>query len=266
MRVWMTFPMTVIDTIFKAMAKAIPDRAIAGHHADLVFPNIHGISPQDGRLFIVGIGPLGGGWGAKSTEDGVSVTVCINDGDTHNSPTEQLESKYPVLVESYSIREDSAGPGRHRGGLGAEMVVQALSPFSVTTRIDRVHCKPWGLEGGGETAGNGIAIRKNGKWNTDYPNAKIFNVRLERGDAYKMQSGGGGGFGDPTERDPELVAHDVREGYVSGTVAKSVYGVILTHKDTVDQVATSAMRRLLRQPRPEARETLLEEGMDYTPG
>jgi N-methylhydantoinase B len=77
------------------------------------------------------------------------VTVCINDGDTHNSPTEQLEAKYPVLVESYKIREDSAGAGEFRGGLGAEMVVQALSPFSVTTRIDRMHCKPWGLEGGG---------------------------------------------------------------------------------------------------------------------
>src|SRR6476661_4975353 len=80
MRVWMTFPMTVIDTIFKALANAIPDRVVAGHHADLVFPNIHGISPKDGRLFIVGIGPLGGGWGAKMREDGVSVTVCINDG------------------------------------------------------------------------------------------------------------------------------------------------------------------------------------------
>ncbi len=144
MRVWMTFPMTVIDTIFKALAHAIPDRVIAGHHADLVFPNIHGISPKDGRLFIVGIGPLGGGWGAKMTQDGISATVCMNDGDTHNSPTEQLESKYPVLVERYALRQDSAGAGLNRGGLGAEMVVQALSPFSVTTRIDRVHCKPWG--------------------------------------------------------------------------------------------------------------------------
>jgi len=162
MRVWMTFPMTVIDTIFKALAPAIPDRAIAGHHADLVFPNIHGISPEDGRLFIVGIGPLGGGWGAKSREDGVSATVCINDGDTHNSPTEQLEAKYPVLVESYRLREDSAGPGRQRGGLGAEMVVQALSPFAVTTRIDRVHCKPWGLDGGHDAAGNGIGILSDG--------------------------------------------------------------------------------------------------------
>ena len=86
-----------------------------------------------------------------------------------------------MLVESYSIREESSGAGRQRGGLGAEMVVQALSPFSVTTRIDRVHCKPWGIEGGGEAAGNGIAIRRKGEWDTGMPNAKIFNVRLARG-------------------------------------------------------------------------------------
>lgn len=242
MRVWMTFPMTVIDTIFKALAPAIPDRVIAGHHADLVFPNIHGISPEDGRLFIVGIGPLGGGWGAKSSEDGVSVTVCINDGDTHNSPTEQLEAKYPVLVEKYAIRTDSGGAGRHRGGLGAEMVVQALSPFAVTTRIDRMHCKPWGLEGGGEAAGNGIAIRRRGAWQTDLPNAKIFNVRLERGDAYKMLSGGGGGFGQPVERDVEAVAEDVREGYVSAEVAREVYRVVLDETGAVDHAATGALR------------------------
>ncbi|SEI85150.1 N-methylhydantoinase B [Azotobacter beijerinckii] len=263
MRVWMTFPMTVIDTIFKALAQAIPERSIAGHHADLVFPNIHGISPEDGRLFIVGIGPLGGGWGAKAREDGVSATVCINDGDTHNSPTEQLEAKYPILVESYRLREDSAGPGRQRGGLGAEMVVQALSPFSVTTRIDRVHCKPWGLHGGHEAAGNGIGIRRDGKWEEDLPNAKIFNVRLARGDAYKMQSGGGGGFGDPRERAPELVAHDVREGYVSHAVAKNVYGVVLSSDGKVDQAATSA----LRQAAPQARQQDSSlQSVDCTPG
>jgi N-methylhydantoinase B len=243
MRVWMTYPMTVIDTIFKALAPAIPDRVIAGHHADLVFPNIHGIHPADGRLFIVGIGPLGGGWGAKRGEDGVSVTVCINDGDTHNSPSEQLEAKYPVLVERYAIREDSAGAGRTRGGLGAEMVVQALSGFSLTTRIDRMHCKPWGLEGGKDAAGNAIGIRRNGQWDMDLPNAKVFNVRLNRGDAYMMQSGGGGGFGDPMERDPSLVADDVREGYVSRAVAHDVYGVVLSSSGEVDEEATRQRRK-----------------------
>ena len=172
----------------------------------------------------------------------MSVTVCINDGDTHNSPTEQLEAKYPVLVESYKIREDSAGAGQFRGGLGAEMVVQALSPFSVTTRIDRMHCKPWGLEGGGEAAGNGIAIRHNGEWRADLPNAKVFNVRLERGDAYKMLSGGGGGFGSPFKRDAEAVAFDVREGYVSREAAEKLYGVVLTDSFEVKQSETHQLR------------------------
>src|SRR5450830_1834798 len=184
------------------------------------------------------------GWGAKSKEDGVSVTVCINDGDTHNSPTEQLEAKYPVLVEKYEIRRDSAGAGQYRGGLGAEMVVQALSPFTVTTRIDRVHCKPWGLDGGGDAMGNGLAVRHKGEWKTDHPNAKIFNVRLERGDAYKRLSGGGGGFGNPLDRDLESVAEDVREGYVSAEVARQVYRVALDARGQVDAEATRALRAL----------------------
>ena len=243
MRVWMTFPMTVIDTIFKALAPAIPDRSIAGHHADLVFPYIHGVSPGDGKLFIVGIGPLGGGWGAKSNEDGVSATVCINDGDTHNSPTEQLESKYPVLVEKYQLRSDSGGAGRQRGGLGAEMVVQALSPFTLTTRIDRMHCKPWGLDGGHDAMGNSIGVRTNGVWSEELPNAKIFGVRIRKGDAYVMRSGGGGGFGSPLERDADLVLADVQQGYVTAEAARSSYGVVIAQDGSLDASATRDLRR-----------------------
>ena len=141
------------------------------------------------------------------------------------------------------MRTDSGGAGRTRGGLGAEMVVQALTPFSLTTRIDRMHCKPWGLEGGKEAAGNGIGIRTKDEWQRDLPNAKVFNVRINRGDAYMMQSGGGGGFGNPFERDPELVAEDVREGYVSREAAEAEYGVVLTANGGVDAAATQLRRR-----------------------
>ena len=74
---------------------------------------------------------------------------------------------------------------------------------------------------------SGLAVRHKGEWKTDHLNAKIFNVRLERGDAYKMLSGGGGGFGSPLQRDAEQVAHDVREGYVSREQAEVLYGVVL---------------------------------------
>jgi N-methylhydantoinase B len=86
MRWWMTFPMTVVDTIFKALSKAIPDQVIAGHHADLCVALLDGFYADTGKLFITSFGPLGGGWGAKRGEDGVSATVCINDGDTHQQP------------------------------------------------------------------------------------------------------------------------------------------------------------------------------------
>ena len=194
----------------------------------LVFPNIHGIHPAEGRLFIVGHRPPRGGWGAKKNEDGVSVTVCINDGDTHNSPSEQLEAKYPVW--SSAIRSARTAAARDtRGAVLAPRWSCKPCRLFLTTRIDRMHCKPWGLEGGGEAAGNSVGIRRNGKWEIDLPNAKIFNVRLGRGDAYMMQSGGGGGFGDPMGRDPELVAEDVREGCTSPAVALNVYGVRAHH-------------------------------------
>ena len=105
-----------------------------------------------------------------------------------------------------------------------------------------MHCKPWGLEGGGEAAGNGIAIRHKGEWEHDLPNAKIFNVRLERGDAYKMLSGGGGGFGNPFNRDPLKVAEDVREGYVSRQAAEELYGVVLDDQFLIKEVETNFLR------------------------
>ncbi len=242
MRWWMTFPMTVIDTIFKALSPAIPDQVIAGHHADLVTAIIHGIDPKEGRFYIGGIGPLGGGWGAKSSEDGVSVTVCINDGDTHNSPTEQIESKYPILVEQYVMRQDSGGAGKFRGGLGADIVVTALAPMSVSMTTERSICKPWGLAGGLDADGNSVATRSQQAWKEDYPNAKLQGHRLRKGDAFRMRSGGGGGFGNPHERKAEDVALDVAEGYVSAAAALRDYAVVTDADGKLNAPETQKLR------------------------
>jgi N-methylhydantoinase B len=241
MRWWMTFPMTVVDTVFKAMEPAIPDRTIAAHHADLGVGLIHGVSPKDGRFFMMAAGPLGGGWGAKQTEDGMSGTVCLNDGDTHNSPCEQVEAKYPLLFEKHTLRPDSGGPGRHRGGLGCEQVIRARAPVTVNVQIDRVHCRPWGLDGGHEGMGNRVAMRLNGKEVGDLPNAKVLAQRLMPGEAITLSAGGGGGFGRPQERDPARVAHDVRQGYVSAAVARDVYKVVMQDGE-VDAEATRRLR------------------------
>ena len=181
MRWWMTYPMTIVDTIFKALAPAIPGRVIAGHHADLLASSFHGINNRTSEFFIGSFGPLGGGWGAKMTEDGVSGTVCINDGDTHNSPNEQAEFKFPIVVERYALVPDSGGAGRHRGGLGVERVVRARTNMMVNNQSDRAHCRPWGLNGGLDGDGNAVELRIGGQWKTDFPNAKVLGGAAQAG-------------------------------------------------------------------------------------
>lgn len=242
MRKWMTFPMTVVDTIFKAMADAIPDRSIAAHHADLVIALFHGLSPRDGQFFIGFVGPTGGGWGAKQSEDGMSGVVCSNDGDTHNSPCEQLEAKYPILIERQALRPDSGGAGRQRGGLGTETVVRARAGMSVDVQADRMHCPPWGLEGGHAGLANEVFVAARGEDPATKETCKVRNQRLRPGDRLFLRAGGGGGFGPPQQRDPGQVAQDVRQGYVSAQSAREKYRVALNEDGTVDAQATRALR------------------------
>jgi len=175
----------------------------------------------------------------------MSGVVCSNDGDTHNSPCEQLEAKYPILFERFALREDSGGPGKHRGGLGTEQVVRALSPITVDVQAERMHCAPWGIRGGMAGKGNYVTTRIDGKVDQDRPNAKLRNVRLKAGDALILRTGGGGGFGSPLERPAEVLANDVRQGYVSAEVAQGAYGAVMAPDGTVDVEATRASR-----PRP----------------
>jgi N-methylhydantoinase B len=243
MRYWMTFPMTIVDTVFKALAPAIPDRVIAGHHADLVIAQFHGINPRNSDFFIGNFGPQGGGWGAKRREDGVSGTVCINDGDTHNGPNEQVEAKFPIVVERYALIPDSGGAGRHRGGLGLERVVRARSDITLNTQSERAHCRPWGLDGGLEATGNAVALRFGKAWKTDFPNAKVLVAHIKAGDAFRLSSGGGGGYGSPHQRPVEDVANDVRQGYVSVEAAAELYGVVIDPETfAVDAAATARLR------------------------
>ncbi len=248
MRWWMTFPMTIVDTIFKALQPAIPDRVIAGHHADLLAPSFHGFNPKTSEFFIGTFGPLGGGWGAKKTEDGVSATVCLNDGDTHNGPNEQAEAKFPIVVERFELIPDSGGAGRHRGGLGIARTTRALTDIVVNTQTDRAHCRPWGLDGAGDGTGNSVAFRVRGAWKEDFPNAKVLVAQLKPEDAFRISSGGGGGYGSALERPVEDVGEDVRQGYVSVKAARELYSVVVDAETfEVDQGATEALRASRRR-------------------
>ena len=247
MRWWMTYPMTIVDTIFKALAPAIPERVIAGHHADLCIGMINGRHPKDGRLFLYLGGLIGGGWGAKHNEDGMSATICINDGDTHNGPSEQVEAKYPLIIEHYKLREDSGGAGKHRGGLGTEQCVRVLSDIMFNAQIERVDCPPWGLFGGLAAQGNEVLIRRSGEEPRSYPSGKVLSQLLRPGDAYVLRSGGGGGFGSPLDRALSDVENDVRQGYVSRRSAHELYGTLFEPRSMrADKVRSQELRSAMR--------------------
>ena len=220
---------------------------IAGHHADLLVASLHGVNPKTAEFFIANFGPLGGGWGAKQREDGVSATVCINDGDTHNSPNEQAEAKFPLVVERYALVPDSGGAGRRRGGLGVERVVRARIPMTMNTQVERAHCRPWGLNGALEGTGNQVALRQGGMWKIDFPNAKVLVAALKTDDAFLIRGGGGGGYGNPLERSVEEVAEDVRQGYVTVKAAAELYGVVVDRETfAADRASTERLRAARR--------------------
>jgi len=243
MRWWMTIPMTVVDTVFKALAPALPRAVPAGHHADLAIVDMNGIHPHGCHFYRCLGGLVGGGWGAKWNEDGMSATICINDGDTHNAPVEAMEAKYPHLIEVHALRDDSGGAGHYRGGLGVIQKRRVLAASRINAQIERTQDAPWGLFGGCSGAPNKLEIERADGTLERYPTGKVLDEQLQEGDAYILYSGGGGGYGDPLLRPPERVADDVRQGYVTRAEARQVYGVALSAEGcTVDLNATAALR------------------------
>jgi N-methylhydantoinase B len=158
-RTWMTVPMTVADTIFKALAPACPDNVMAGQHADLAAPRTFGLDSKTGRAFHFPATLSGGGWGALHDRDGQNATFCINDGDTHNTPVEAGEGKGPIFISYRKLRQDSGGPGKFRGGLGVAQEVRMLSQGSVQSAMERTICAPWGLHGGKDAMANRLRRR-----------------------------------------------------------------------------------------------------------
>mgnify|MGYP003704155309 CR=1 FL=1 len=241
MQRWMTYPMTVVDTIIKALAPAIPDRVIAAHHADLMTVMINGRMPGSGRLFLLLGGLIGGGWGATSRSDGACATICINDGDTHNSPVEQVEARYPLIIEHHRLRDDSGGAGTWRGGLGVDKSHLVRSEFNFNAQVERVYCRPWGLFGGHPGAGNQVAVRTADGREIGFASGKVQGRVMQAGDAYILRSGGGGGYGSPLDRPLAKVAEDVLQGYVSRIQAERCYGLVFREDGSIDADATAAL-------------------------
>lgn len=248
---------TVIDTIFLALAEALPDKVAAAHHGAYGNVFITGHHPDTGALFQT-IDSSAGGWGASLHQDGTGPCRSIVHGDIQDVPIEMQEALYPYRFETYMLRPDSAGAGRMRGGLGTVKSYQFASPCTLTVNFDRTRCLPWGLHGGRSALGGYVdLVRPDGTSETLYKGTRAVNA----GDMIHVYAGGGGGFGPPHARDPARVAHDVREGYVSRAAALSEYGVVLNDALEPDLARTEALRHGAQcESRPEVDTATLVAG------
>jgi N-methylhydantoinase B len=159
-----------------------------------------------------------------------------------NAPAEFVETVYPVRVEHYSLRPGSSGAGLHRGGHGLIRSIRTLRPARLYFLDERQRTQPWGLYGGRAAAANDAYVERQDGTIEMVP-AKFDALPLAPGDAFVMRTGGGGGWGDPFERDPALVMRDVRIGLLSLDQAREIYGVAIDAKiRTIDEAETARLR------------------------
>ena len=220
---------TVIDTILRALAAAIPGMVPAAHKGDMGGCSFFGFRPDRSRFLLMNI--FGGGWGGRPTEDGADASVSVCQGDVRNTPVELQEIRDPFRIETHALRADSGGAGQHRGGLGIELTYRCLQDCKANINMDRTVVPPWGLHGGQDGAINCAVVERG-----DGSRATVFKateVELKAGDCVTFLTAGGGGYGEPGLRDLAEVARDLREGFISGAAAERDYGRRVTEADHV---------------------------------
>jgi len=237
-----------VDTIIKALAPAMPDKIPAAHHGLLGGAVVFfGVDPKTKRRFVVQ-SIEGGGWGGRPTEDGESGTVSVCQGDVRNGSIEGIELKCPVMVVGRELRRDSCGAGKFRGGLGIDMRVRNFVDGRWNlAKSGRTECAPWGLWGG-ETGGTAAYLMKDkgsDKWTEPDVNRHPVPVGVD----VIVRTGGGGGWGDPLDREAAKVQWDVVEELVSVDVARDSYGVVLKKDMSLDEGATKTLRDKMRGSR-----------------
>jgi N-methylhydantoinase B len=239
-----------VGVMLAALARVAPE-LVCGDLCGTSFPNvIGGWDSIRSKRFLYLASPSGGNGGFLEA-DGPDALTNVDMGNLPlNHPSEEHEPIFPLRVEKVALRPDSEGAGRTRGGTGLVLEVRVLSEqaeYSVT--CDRAIIPPWGVLGGESGApilnytvepdGDGVVFAL----------GKISSYELHAGDLVVMQAAGGGGYGDPLERDPEAVAADVLDGYVTEGRAEQVYGVVLDAAGAPDLERTDTQRADLRGAR-----------------
>lgn len=254
-----------IETIYKALAAAMPEAIPASSGGDLGDPGFYGVEPYTRRQ-VWHQTNAGVGWGARADSDGMNAVHHISQCTLKNVPVEVLESRLPVMVTESHLRQDSGGPGRNRGGLGTVRNFRFLDGFGALTILKKSKTPGWGLQGGKPGPMNVAILKPNpddrdweARWardivvysdndevwgNTDpkRKHAGMYRGEFGAGDEILYLADGGGGYGDPFEREPERVREDVIDGYVSRDAARADYGVALTDALDIDWDETRRLR------------------------
>jgi N-methylhydantoinase B len=232
----------VIDVVFGAFAQAAPERANGSPFATINALSLAGWRNNGQRWVMFCF--FGGGLGGNPETDG------LNHGNNPIStatipPAEILESLYPIMFTQWALRPDSGGPGRHRGGLGAIYEIEPLldNDTDVFLLGERGKFPPFGVNGGLPASLNRFVYQDGSGEHTVPLVTKTTEVKVRRGLRVRLESPGGGGFGDPRSRDPERVVRDIRLGYVSRGNAERDYAVVIDDDGHLDEAATSRLRR-----------------------
>jgi N-methylhydantoinase B len=200
----------MIDLVIRALAPVAPEAVVAGQPADPMNVTIVGRRP-DGSRWVTG-DATAVGWGAHAGGDGANGLINYGAGDLKNYPVEVVESRYPLRVLEYGLREGSGGAGRRRGGLGIVREYELLEDgIEVSLWLERSKQPGWGLFGGHDGAPTRGEVRRGDEVETV---TKANAMRLPRGARVRVMTGGGGGYGPPAERPAEAVAADLEDGYV----------------------------------------------------
>jgi N-methylhydantoinase B/oxoprolinase/acetone carboxylase alpha subunit len=221
----------IAGAVIGALAQAAPERGMAaegGTHLNFVFGGHDRKNDEYFACYDIEVV----GWGGRPFGDGNNATDSIN-GNCRVMPIEVFETRYPWLTEEYSLRADSGGAGQFRGGMGTRKTWRCLDAEITCTQLtDRHEHQAWGLEGGQPGAAGETLFRAAGsdEWQTmveafdKRSTSKWSNVLVKPGDRVRLSTPGGGGWGSPKDRDPDRVAEDLREGWVSADAAARDYG------------------------------------------
>ncbi|MFN4272279.1 MAG: hydantoinase B/oxoprolinase family protein [Aliihoeflea sp.] len=230
----------IAEAVFAALVQAIPDCVTAAPAGSSGNFGLGGHDPERGRDFVL-YQLSGGGYGGNADHDGLS-NGCSTIGISKSPPVEIMEQNYPILYSHYALREGSGGAGRHRGGMGLAYEIELLRGDARASFVmDHGRFGPQGAEGGADGAVNTVTVWRNGEAHVPKHLSKEQDVPMRAGDRVSVETPGGGGYGDPLLRQPELVLEDVRLGYYTAEQAAALFGVAIVD-GAIDREATRRLR------------------------